>query len=460
MKGDPDGRTVLPVYRGLRVEEIGTDRKELVEFMKSENTGYSGVHDNEVSETLRRIQEETPEWNGINYFLEIVAAYHMGMQADGERPEVVVLGTGLPEEMIYGAGGQPYWITGGCLEAANAADDWVPRDTDPVSRSILGSLFQHMERRQKNALILVPLINDSSRKLTFLLGRMGKKVHAVDIPPVKANGRSMEYWDLQMEKLGEALGKYTGKIITHRSFRKAGLQVGRARTLAGEFLRLAGEYPSGCPGTVKMFVLYSYYCTGDIQKWCGQLEALNREISMKAGKTQRNQKVRTLMPHSEPSKGNVLLIGSPVYFPNYKIPYLIQETGLSICAQMDATVKKLYEPLGYKMPDMDSAGNIWRTAYYRDASSAYPSNRVMFRTIESMLKRREVDGVVYHVLKGQIEYDFELERFEKLFDRHGIPVFRLETDYKYNDVEQLRIRLEAFMEMLVQNQYRKEKIGI
>jgi hypothetical protein len=35
-------------------------------------------------------------------------------------------------------------------------------------------------------------------------------------------------------------------------------------------------------------------------------------------------------------------------------------------------------------------------------------------------------------------------------DRRDIPVFRLETDYQYQDVEQLRIRLEAFAEMLGQ----------
>ena len=61
------------------------------------------------------------------------------------------------------------------------------------------------------------------------------------------------------------------------------------------------------------------------------------------------------------------------------------------------------------------------------------------------------------VLKGQIEYDFELERYEKLFAGYGIPVFRLETDYSYQDIEQLRIRLEAFSEMLAQNRYKGVK---
>jgi len=64
---------------------------------------------------------------------------------------------------------------------------------------------------------------------------------------------------------------------------------------------------------------------------------------------------------------------------------------------------------------------------------------------------------VYHVLKGQIEYDFELERFEELFEKLGTPVFRLETDYNYQDIEQLRVRMEAFSEILNQRGYRKER---
>jgi benzoyl-CoA reductase/2-hydroxyglutaryl-CoA dehydratase subunit BcrC/BadD/HgdB len=59
------------------------------------------------------------------------------------------------------------------------------------------------------------------------------------------------------------------------------------------------------------------------------------------------------------------------------------------------------------------------------------------------------------VLKGQIEYDFELERLESQCEQRNIPVFRLETDYNQQDVEQLRIRMEAFSEMLRQRQYQK-----
>jgi hypothetical protein len=71
-----------------------------------------------------------------------------------------------------------------------------------------------------------------------------------------------------------------------------------------------------------------------------------------------------------------------------------------------------------------------------------------------------MEGVVYHILKGQIGPDFELSWFEDLFERADIPVFRLETDYQYQDVEQLRIRMEAFSEMLMQRRFgRRAMLG-
>ena len=82
-------------------------------------------------------------------------------------------------------------------------------------------------------------------------------------------------------------------------------------------------------------------------------------------------------------------------------------------------------------------------------------NDELYRFVSWLVQKRDIEGVVYNVLKGQIDKDFELERFETLFAEYGIPVFRLETDYQYQDIEQLRIRLEAFSEMLTQNRFKE-----
>lgn len=95
-----------------------------------------------------------------------------------------------------------------------------------------------------------------------------------------------------------------------------------------------------------------------------------------------------------------------------------------------------------------------------DASPAYVKNDSLYEQIVKLISEKGIDGIVYHVLKGQIEYDFELGRFEKIFEGMDIPVFRLETDYNYQDVEQLRIRLEAFSEVLDQGKYGKGAAAI
>ncbi len=82
------------------------------------------------------------------------------------------------------------------------------------------------------------------------------------------------------------------------------------------------------------------------------------------------------------------------------------------------------------------------------ASGAYARNTSLEAKVVEAAESGVIEGVVFHILKGQIEYDFELLRYEKIFEKAGIPVFRLETDYQYQDIEQLRIRMEAFAEML------------
>ena len=70
-----------------------------------------------------------------------------------------------------------------------------------------------------------------------------------------------------------------------------------------------------------------------------------------------------------------------------------------------------------------------------------------------MIADFKVDGVIYHVLRGCLVYDFEFQAVETALREMEIPVIRVETDYNEEDVEQMRIRLEAFIEMI---KYQKE----
>ena len=65
-----------------------------------------------------------------------------------------------------------------------------------------------------------------------------------------------------------------------------------------------------------------------------------------------------------------------------------------------------------------------------------------------MIADNQIDGIIYHVLRGCLVYDYEYTLLEKTFGEKGIPIIRVESDYNEEDVEQLRIRIEAFIEMI------------
>lgn len=386
------------------------------------------AYEQEIRVALKRLREDAPPYQELQYFFQTVQKHFSAGQISQEKPKVIVMGTSVPEELIYACGTVPYWILGGSSQTAAWAGDAVPRDTDSISRSMLGFLDYHFMNLTENALILIPSVNDSSRKLAYLLRESGKKVHTIVFPPVK-NQWSEEKWYRQWEQCREVLSAHTRRNLSDRKIREAAAMVGRCRTQMQKFLRVSHTAMSGA---CRMFVLFSYYCAEDIEEWSRHLISLIAECRQK--------------PHIQAEKSNVLLMGSPVYFPNYKIPFLLEDAGLNISVHMDYTAQKVFTN-----PMQNAKGFYWR-----DCSDAYAKNNTLFQCVSKLIEKESVDGVVYQVLKGQIEYDFELERFEELFAKYDLPVFRLETDYNPQDIEQLRIRTEAFMEMLAQKRYRKE----
>lgn len=402
-----------------------------------------GIYSQELKDTLEKLKEKEPPYEEIQYFIRVVEDYFSENYEKFDH-KVIVLGTSIPEEFIYACGVSPYWILGGSLEMTQWADE-LPRDTDPISRSMFGHLLKCLNYCAEDTLIVIPVVGDSSRKMAYLLKHVGKKVHTIDIPPVK-DKFAIPKWDRQLEQLGEALSTHTGRKITRTSLKSASDKVAYARVQMQRFLRASSGRLGELEGSYRMFLLNSYYFISDIEEWSRKLYRLNTRLE------------KSSVQEGEQKKNNVLLMGSPVYFPNFKIPFLLQEVGMNLCASVDYTIQKSFVvPDTWRKHRLEFQRLLHRF-YRKDCSSAYIQNQTLFGSITKLIGEKQIDGVVYHVLKGQIEYDFELEWFEELFAEYDIPVFRLETDYNYQDIEQLRIRMEAFMEVLTQRKYSREAV--
>ncbi len=395
-----------------------------------------------LTDAFAYMTEHIPPYREFDYFQETIKR-RLTESIPCSRHPIVILGTAVPDELVYACDENPYWILGGDPGMVQLSDDAVPRDTDPVSRSALGIIRSLPESYLERAMFIIPLINDSNRKLTGILKAEGRKICTLDVPPLKTSD-SEKLWLRQVEKLSDALEKHTGKSITKRALEKAQRTVSHARREMSIFSKIALQNIGIVSGTWRMLVMQSYYYANDLDEWTAQLAALSA-------------KIRTAVSDSQPHESCVLLMGSPIYFPNYKIPFLIEEAGMKIAMQLDYTSQRIRLDKQNPKADLSQIANCF---FQKDASTAYPQNDALFDAAVRVFSRNHIDGVVYHVLKGQIEYDFELERLEKLFSEHSIPVCRLETDYSYQDIEQLRIRVDAFREVLAHRNQRKEAYAV
>ena len=370
------------------------------------------------------------------YFFDLMKRYYSPEMLTQSKPKIIVLGTDFPGEIIHALTGQPpYWIIGGNNAFTAASDEEVPRDTDPVTRAALGQLLV-MEQAKDTALVIVPCSSDAQRKTAWYLRDHGWKTVTVWIPAVK-DEMTHKAFLAELDHTIRTICRHVGKRYTAFALNRSAQYMNTIRADIHAFLDAAAGNETAMPGALRMAVLDSFFMASDLKAWHTHLKALTAAI----GQGGRSEHPR------------ILLIGSPVYYPNFKIPNLLSDAGVEICGSIDSRSGQ-YEGAS----DHDVHRGIAALAHFyfeHDSSSAFVRNQALMDAIRHYVEETEPDGIIWHVLKGQIEYDFELNRCEQYFEEMDLPVIRLETDYQYQDVEQLRIRIEAFSELLTQK--KKEK---
>ena len=406
---------------------------------------------NEAIETINRIETENSNLFELKWFPDTASMRFKSDYLNNVRPQVIVLGNDIPAEIIYAVCDNPFYILGGSLGTAHWADELTPRDTDPFSRSSLGWLINPEFDIAKDALIVTAVSSDSRRKLISILQKAGRKVAAMDIPPMSATLNNTNYYKDQLITLAEKIGKHTGKHLTGRNLRNAVKKVVRAHRFWHRFQTIAHTASGFISDEAVLLVNQCLYFADSLDEWMihvsrliGELDELSRRFVM----TQKDQP-------------KVIVLGSPVVFPNYKVLQLISAAGMRIAAVADSLSleadlavsgsKRLIS--SERLLDQILSDHLRATS-----SGARVNNEGLYSYFLHLVRELHPDGIVCHILKGQIEYDFELPYIEKTAEEADIPVFRLETDYQYQDVEQLRIRMEAFGEMLTQKIIVKRKV--
>lgn len=184
-----------------------------------------------------------------------------------------------------------------------------------------------------------------------------------------------------------------------------------------------------------------YKLYDEAPSWTAALGHLNDALEKRVA-----EKVR-VTPKTAP---RILLTGSPVVFPNWKIPQLIEETGGAlVCDELCTSNRYLGDMVAL---DEMMTGDILHSLadrYLQPCTCPVFSSTIDRREkLLQMIIDYRIEGVVHHILKGCHPYDAELGVIEKELNNKGVSQLKIETDYNPEDTEQIRTRMEAFIETL------------
>ena len=414
---------------------------ERAERMKKTTTVHLAM---EAKDALKRITEDFPDNPyAMEYFYNLLhKAYCEGESITSLNSSLIgTMCIQVPEELIYAARARPIRLCSGAYAYDQAGAEFMPAKSCPLVKATLGMMnVKNMPFKDSLRAVVIPTTCDQKKKAVDMLKEMGFKTYILEMPSVKDTEEARFYWQNSVKNLAVALEDITGNRITRKRLKEAIIKTNRARA---EFRRFSNLRKKANPLIYgkDAFVVANSYFFDDIEQWTDALSKLNTELE-----DRHNRGVSVSNRHAP----RILLTGSPVIFPNLKLPLIIEQSGGVIVAdEMCSSTRLLYDSVSFDEGDLYDMIPAIADRYLKPCTCpCFVKNEDRKRKLLEMVREFKVEGVVYQAFSGCHLYEMEHKGIGNALEADGIPMLYVETDYSPEDSGQLSTRIEAFLESI------------
>lgn len=416
--------------------------KEKLKAQKKKEIIKNNVIKN-ANKMLRNLTLSSTTPYSLSYFTQLLKRTYSDLEDIDRKKDVKTIGiycVMVPEEIIYAAGAIPVKLCGGNHMAAAVGDEVTPKDACPLVKAVMGTatmpLFPVNDSCHN---LIIPTTCDCKRKIIEELEKY-KSVFPLHVPALRENDESKLDFIEELKSLVNYLEEVTGNKITQKNLYHWTMMISEAQKEIYKLYTFQKMKPSIIRGSQVMAVLNSY-SFDTVERWTSALKTLNGELTERA-------KLQTFIAKKKTPR--IMVIGSPIIFPNFKIPFLIEEVGGVLAIdETCAGSRWMCDPVVITDKSIEGLLRAYANRYILPCTCpTFVDNKQRIFKLKQMIEDFQIDGVVYHVLRGCLPYDSEANMIEDAFSEIGIPSIKVETDYNEEDIEQLRIRFEAFMELI------------
>ena len=371
----------------------------------------------------------------IESFADIRPQHIMRIKAGKEKGMKVVgiYCTYCPEELILAAGAVPVGLCGTKEEPIAAAEADLPRNLCPLIKSSYGfAITDTCPFFHFSDLIVGETTCDGKKKMFEIMEEL-KPVHVMQLPKMQHEDSSMDLWVEEMYRFRSRLEKELDCTISDEKLREAMDTMNQVNAAKKAVSDLNKMDPPPLRGSELLTAIWSGSFITDKKELVKMLNGLVDEV-------------KSQTPATTASQPRILLTGCPVGLGTEKVITLVEESNANVVAMENCT--------GYKTLPLRTNANgedLMRALaekYLSIPCSCMTPNTNRMELINEMIDEFKIDAVIDLTWQACHTYNIEAYEVQKLVKAKELPYLHLETDYSSSDLESLKVRIEALLEMV------------
>ena len=346
----------------------------------------------------------------------------------------------VPDEIIFALDAIAVGLCGGTNFSNYASDELLPPNVCALIKSGLGfGVGNICPYFAMCDVIIGETTCDGKKKCWEVLGEH-KPVYVMEIPQIKDRPQARTHFIEELKALIAKLEELTGNKLSVDGLKAAMEKISKKRAQMRRVYdaRKADPVPISGKDALLMSQI-SFYDDPD------------REIEM-VGKLadELEQRVKDGVGAIKKGAKRILISGTPMAIPNWKMHHIIETKGATVVAEETCTGTRYFQSeYGEIMGEsIDDLLELLADRYLGINCACFTPNEGRKEDILRLAKEYNADGIVLYTLNFCQPYDVESLRLVKAIKAQGIPVISISTDYSSEDNEQITTRIEAFLEMI------------
>ncbi len=344
----------------------------------------------------------------------------------------------VPEEIIRALDLIPVALCGGTNFSVPYAEKMFPRDICPLVKSTLGLAFSKTCPYAPIKSLAVGETTCDAKKKTWDILSQKVNFHVLELPH-KKDVIDVHLWNSEIEIFVDKLEKLAEKKLDARKLKEQIEVSNKKRMVLQRLARLRMAEPPPISG-LDTLIVSQVALNDEPMRFVQHVDELCDELEERIKKG--------MTPFPENAK-RIMVSGCPSVMGNWKIHSIIETSGGVVVADETCTGTKYFKDLvETKANDLDGLLSAIADRYLKLNCSCFTPNNDRMETVVNLAKESKVNGVVQYILQYCHTYNIEAIRVEGALKQVDLPSIKIETDYSEEDTEQIRTRLEAFMEKL------------